>query len=478
MMVNDPHSGGSLRRDAIGVWHIVFFVMAAAAPLAVVVGVTPYAFAFGNGTGVPLTFLIVGLMYVLFSVGYTAMSSHIGRAVSFYPYVAAGLGKQIGVGGAFASIATYISVQLMATALFGVFANTFLQSWFGINVPWWICCLVLQLGSFLTGRQGIELSGRVLAVLMVAEVAILLLLGIAVLLQGGGPEGITVSQFGVSSLSSGNLGVALVFIVSAFIGFEATAIFGEEAREPRRTIPRATFLAVSLIAVFYAFSTWIIALNYGPSNIVDAANGNFTGLYQVAIESRLGKVFGVILETLMITSLFACVLSFHNTINRYFFVISREGLLYRKLSDTHETHRSPHNAGLFQLALMTTILVVLGLSQLDPVAIVGWASGFTAIGILMIQILVSFSVIFFFNTDSRGTSLWHRLIAPGASIVCLAACLYLLVLNIEYVSGTSSPLVKAFPIVILLIFAFGVALAIWLKSARPEVYRKLGSILN
>ena len=43
-----------LRRDSIGVWHIVFFVMAAAAPLAVVVGVTPYAFAFGNGTGVPI----------------------------------------------------------------------------------------------------------------------------------------------------------------------------------------------------------------------------------------------------------------------------------------------------------------------------------------------------------------------------------------------------------------------------------------
>lgn len=477
-MTHDPLSSGRLRRDAIGVWHIVFFVMAAAAPLAVVVGVTPYAFAFGNGTGVPLTFLIVGLMYVLFSVGFTAMSAHIGRAVSFYPYIAAGLGKPIGIGGAFASIATYISVQLMATALFGVFANTFLQNWFGVNVPWWICCLVLQLASFLTGRRGIELSGRVLAVLMVAEVTILLLLGIAILLHGGGPEGISVSSFGPSSLTTGNLGVALVFIVSAFIGFEATAIFGEEARNPRRTIPLATFLAVSLIAVFYAFSTWIIALHYGPSSIMGAANGNFTGLYQAAIESQLGKPFGVVLEILMITSLFACVLSFHNTVNRYFYVISREGLLHRKLSDTHAQHRSPHHAGLFQLALMTMILILLGLSSLDPVAIVGWASGFTAIGILMIQILVSFSVISFFNADSRGTSLWHRMLAPSLSIVCLAVCLYLLIVNIEYVSGTSSPLVKAFPIVILAVIAFGVALGVWLKSARPDVYSKLGSILN
>ena len=94
-MFASEYTETKLRRDAIGVWHIVFFVMAAAAPLAVVVGVTPYAFAFGNGTGVPLTFMLVGLMYVLFSVGFTAMSAHIGGAVSFYPYIAAGLGKPI-----------------------------------------------------------------------------------------------------------------------------------------------------------------------------------------------------------------------------------------------------------------------------------------------------------------------------------------------------------------------------------------------
>lgn len=468
----------NLRRDAIGIWHIVFFVMAAAAPLAVVVGVTPYAFAFGNGTGVPLTFLLVGGMYVLFSVGFTAMSAHIGRAVSFYPYIAAGLGKSMGVGGAMASIATYLSVELMATALFGVFANTFLQSWLGVNIPWWVCCLGLQAATFLTGRRTIELSGRVLAVLMVAEVAILTVLGISVLLEGGGPEGISLAPFGVSSVTSGNLGVALVFIVSAFIGFEATAIFGEEARNPKKTIPLATFLAVTLIAAFYAFSTWIIALAYGPTNIVEAATANFTGLYQVALETRLGRPFGIVLEILMITSLFACVLSFHNTINRYFYVISREGLLHKKLSDTHADHQSPHNAGLMQLAIMVTLLVVLGLSALDPVAIVGWASGFTATGILMIQILVSLSVILFFNRDNKGISVWRRTVAPALSMASLAVCLYLLVVNIEFVSGTASPLAKAFPVIIAALVLFGVLAGNWLRVARPEVYSKLGTILN
>ena len=467
-----------LRRDSIGVWQIVFFVMAAAAPLAVVVGVTPYAFAFGNGTGVPMTFLLVGLMYVLFSVGFTAMSAHIGGAVSFYPYVAAGLGKSLGVGSAFASIATYLAVEMMATALFGIFANAMILQFLGVDVPWWICCIGLHVVVYLTGRRAIALSGKVLSVLMIAEVAILTLLGVAVLLNGGGPEGIVFQPFSLPSVTSGSLGVALVFIVSAFIGFEATAIFGEEAREPRKTIPLATFLSVSMIACFYAFSTWIISLAYGPSMIVAAATANFTGLYQVIIESHLGAPFGVVLQILMITSLFACVLSFHNTVNRYFFVISREGLLHKRLSDTHAKHQSPDTAGLFQAILIAVSLVLLGLAALDPVAIVGWASGFTAIGILMIQILVSLSVIMFFGKDERGTNVWRRMLAPGLSILFLGGCLYLMVVNIEYVSGSASTIVKSFPLIIAALIALGMIFANWLKSARPGIYENLGKILN
>lgn len=472
------YTEAKLRPDAIGVWHIVFFVMAAAAPLAVVVGVTPYAFAFGNGTGVPMTFILVGLMYVLFSVGFTAMSAHIGGAVSFYPYISAGLGKPLGVGGALASIATYLSVELMATALFGVFANAMFTEWVGVDIPWWIYCLALHLCVFLTGRRAIELSGKVLAVLMIAEVSILTILGIAVLLNGGGPEGISLQPFSLPSVTSGNPGVALVFIVSAFIGFEATAIFGEEAREPRKTIPLATFLAVALIAGFYAFSTWIISLAYGPTNIVAAATADFTSLYQVVIESHLGRAFGILLQILMITSLFACVLSFHNTVNRYFFVISREGLLHKSLSDTHAEHQSPHTAGLFQAILMGVILMALGFSALDPVAIVGWASGFTAIGILMIQILVSLAVIVYFNRDDRGTGLWRRAVAPGISVILLSTCLYLMVINIEFVSGSASPIVKSFPVIIAALVLLGMAFASWLKTARPSVYENLGKILN
>jgi amino acid transporter len=97
---------GALRKDALGVPHIVFFVVAAAAPLTAVVGVTPAAFMLGNGPGVPLTFLLVGGLYLLFSAGFTAMSGFVGSAGGFYSYIVAGLGRPAGVAGAMIALAT------------------------------------------------------------------------------------------------------------------------------------------------------------------------------------------------------------------------------------------------------------------------------------------------------------------------------------------------------------------------------------
>ncbi len=82
---NAQASSGRLARNSVGISHIIFFVVAAAAPLTAVVGATPPAFAFGNGAGVPGAFVLAGLLYLIFSVGFTTMSRHVGGAGPFTP---------------------------------------------------------------------------------------------------------------------------------------------------------------------------------------------------------------------------------------------------------------------------------------------------------------------------------------------------------------------------------------------------------
>jgi len=467
---------GALRKDALGVPQIVFFVVAAAAPLTAVVGVTPAAFMLGNGPGVPLTFLLVGVLYLLFSAGFTAMSGFVGSCGGFYCYIVAGLGPTVGVAGAMIALATYSAIEIGLCGLFGFFLNDMVTAAGGPELPWWIYPIGLLAIVYACGRRSIEFSGSVLAVCMIAEVTILLLLGVAILsiVLAGPAEPVLLAPFGPAALMPG-LGLALVFVVTAFVGFEATAIFGEEARDRSRTIPRATYIAVVLIALFYAFTTWTVSLYYGPDRIAEQAAQHTATLYLTPVKVLLGLTAGRVMEGLLVASLFACGLSFHNTLNRYLFAAGREGLLWRGLGRTHPDHHSPQLAGLVQTAFMLVAIALFALAGADPYTVVfSWMGAFSSLGILILQLLVSLAVVVFFWRNGRGMSVWRRLIAPGLSALGLAACFVMMTGNLELVSGSSSRIVQAFPLMLAAVGLAGAGLALWVRARKPRVYAHLG----
>jgi len=77
---------GGLGKNRLGLFSLVFFVVAAASPLTGVVGGLPVAILSGNGGGIPVIYLFACLILMLFSVGYIAMSRHVKSAGAFYTW--------------------------------------------------------------------------------------------------------------------------------------------------------------------------------------------------------------------------------------------------------------------------------------------------------------------------------------------------------------------------------------------------------
>lgn len=463
-----------LARNSIGLPHIVFFVLAAAAPLTAVVGGTPGAFAFGNGPGVPGAFLIVGCLYLLFTVGFTAMMRHVKGCGAFYTYIANGIGKPAGVGAAMMAIVTYNSVQIAIYALAGIIVSGALAP-MGVEVPWWSVSLTAIVLVTICGQRNVAFSGNILGVCLIAEVAILLLLDIAILVGGGGPEGIGFSSFSPSVVVGPGLGLVLVFVVASFIGFEATAIFSEEARNADRTIARATYVAIIIIGGFYAFTTWCVVQLYGPSKIAETAKANLETLYLNAAGAVLGHWAVNLINILLIISLFACVLSFHNTVSRYFYAMGREQIAHKALGKVHPKHGSPSVAGFAQSAVAAIIILAFVLGGQDPYTIIFlWMSALAVMGIVAIQALVCIAVVMYFRANKSEFGAWQTVVAPSLSFVGLLACLVLIVKNLSTLAGSDSPLVMSFPYLMAAVGICGVAFAYWLKSARPSLYANLG----
>ena len=118
-MTDTAIGANKLRKNSLGLLAVTFMVVSAAAPLTGVAGAVPVAFLIGNGTGVPLTFALVTVVMLAFSVGYVAMSRHVTNAGAFYAYAARGLGGQTAGAVSMMALIAYNAMQFGLLGLFG-----------------------------------------------------------------------------------------------------------------------------------------------------------------------------------------------------------------------------------------------------------------------------------------------------------------------------------------------------------------------
>ncbi|MEV4362004.1 amino acid permease [Nonomuraea sp. NPDC004186] len=170
---------GALAADRLGAPSVVYFVLSAAAPLTVVAGVVTTAYAVTGITGLPVAFLVVGVVLAVFAVGYVAMARHMANAGAFYTYISRGLGRPAGIAAAWVALIAYNALQVGLYGAFGTAATPLLERWLGLTPPWWLVALVAWALVAVLGLMRVDVNGRLLAVLLTAEVAVILLFDFA-----------------------------------------------------------------------------------------------------------------------------------------------------------------------------------------------------------------------------------------------------------------------------------------------------------
>jgi amino acid transporter len=462
-------AGGRGLRGSIGVVGIVFLVVAAAAPLTAIGGALPVMLAIGNGAGNPMAYVVAAVVLLLFSVGYAAMSRHVVDAGAFYAYVSKGLGTPVGVGAAGLALLTYTAIQAAIYGLAGATAQGLSTQYGGPDLPWWVWAFLFMAVVGLLGYRNIDVGTKVLGVLLTLEIGVIAVVAGAVLAQGGA-DGIDVRSFTPSAFFSGAPGISIMFAVASFIGFEATAIYGEEARNPRRTVPLATYLAVVLIGAFYALSSWAVVLAFGSDGVVAAAQADTAGLVFTAAAEYVSPVVADVMLVLLLTSLFAALLAFHNAISRYLFALGRQGMAPDVLSRTHVRHASPHVGSLAQTGTAFVVVAVFAVAGSDPVLqLFTWMSGLATVSILLLMVLTSVAVLAFFARSRVDRRTWHTRVAPALGTLGLLGIVGLVLANFTTLISGDAVLATVLLTVIAAAFALGVVVALVRRPRQTPV---------
>jgi amino acid transporter len=420
------HEGGrGLRRNAVGLPGLIAQSLGVTAPeISAVVIAAVAASRVGGWT--PSAFWVAGIGAIGLALIYGRFARYVPSAGGTYAIIRAGLGRDVG----FFAGWTLLAVGIIFVPGLLISAAFLLQNFFGLVAPshaflshaWWGWALILTGVVFVISWLGIQISARILLALTAVGVTMLMILDIIILAKGGAhgwawSSLAPWSSHGTFGFGFFALGVGIA--MTGFSGFETAVFLAEEARTPRREVPKAVLGAVALAVLFYIVTTFSIVTGYG----LHAAGQHWpsdSGGAVVGLSAQYAALwFGKVLLFLLAVSAFASALGTANFTTRTAFAWGHDGYLPRAFGRTHPRFKSPHVA----IAVLMVITLGVGIVGLawqgrtinDAVTYFSWLLQVGATGILPVYALVGIAG-FVHSRRHEGTVIdW--LVAPILAVV-------------------------------------------------------------
>ncbi|GGY03929.1 amino acid transporter [Streptomyces hiroshimensis] len=376
--------GGSLRRS-LGMWQLTMISIGATlgTGIFVVLGnAVPQA-----GPAVVISFILAGITALFSALSYAELAGTIPVSGSSYSYAYATLGEIIAWVCGWCLILEYgVSVAAVAVG-WGQYLNELLEGTIGVTIPDWMAnppgvdggvfnlpalLVVLLCMAFLLG--GAKESARANTIMVgVKIVALLLFCAVAF-------TGIRAGNYApFMPLGLGGVSAAGATLFFSYIGFDAASTAGEEAKNPKKDLPKAIMLSLLIVTALYVLVAAIAvgALPWGEFKDSEAA---LAGI----MKDVTGQSFwAVLLAAGAVIAIASVVLTVLYGQTRILFAMSRDGLVPKAFAKV-----SPKG-----VPVANTVIVSLFCGVLAAAVPLAQLADATSIGTLFAFGLVNIAVI-------------------------------------------------------------------------------------
>ncbi|TAM66097.1 MAG: APC family permease [Microbacteriaceae bacterium] len=494
-----------LKKNAIGLVGVLFLSVATAAPITAMVGNVPIAIGSGNGAGAPAGYMVATVVLGLFAIGYASMAKHITATGAFYGMVSQGMGRVPSLAAGLLTTLAYIVFEPALVGIFGYFGSQLMNNLFGLQVNWIFFAVFMLVANAVLTYYDVSIGTKILGVFLVAEIFMLTLMAVSVVVHGGGPQGWSweslnpLSAFqnvsgkflnpvtGKTALAVGAAGIGLFFAFWSWVGFESTAMYGEESKNPKKIIPIAIMTSVLGIGVFYILISRLAIVGTGPTNAIDLAQDPNTApwIFFGPVQHNLGQWAAVMFQILLMSGSFACGMAFQSCTAHYIHAVGREGFipgLANSVGRTHARHGSPHIAGFVQSIIATIVVFAFFFSGRDPYASLYTLMAILGTGaILIVQAMAAFSVIGYFHVrkQHQETAHWFKtFLSPLLGGIGMVYVCYLLLDNAAFAASgaASDPVFVAIPYIIGAVTVAALVIAFVVRVKSPWLYAWMGRI--
>jgi amino acid transporter len=452
----------NLRANSIGLPGVLFQSITTMAPASAVAFSLGPAVAFTGGA-LPLAALIALIVCALIALNIGAMAKHLPSAGGYFTFVSRGLGPQAGWMTGWLFDLAYLLVVPFQLLVLGPVADQFVNTYFHLSFGpsgWAIWAVIFAIVIFLLTYFGIKISADTGVVLGCIEIGVFVLLSIWLIINAGGHNTLAIFNPTTSSSGVGGVLVGILFVFTAFAGFESSAPLAEETQNPRRTVPRAILLAAICIGAFYILCSYAGITGWTLHHKIGDYGSELNPWATMAKE--LWGPLELIVLLVILNSALANSNAGVNAVTRVLYAMGRVRTLPSALSHLNR-HQVP------DLALIFTMIVAVVIALATGFAFGPFPGAFAFVGavltfpILIVYIATCVSVFFFYRREHPDEfNVGRHVIIPLIPLIVLLFVLYYQVIGL-----TTPPLNLVIPIVVAWII-LGIIIVVALSMRAPR----------
>ena len=423
------------------------------APTTAMVFVTPFL-AQRAGYNVPLAFVVSLLGVMIIGYCFGRLGRRYAHAGSAYGLTKDTLGSGWGAMAGWGLVFMYTLLTGGLLAGTGAFAQLAIQQIFGVSVPWGLLSVLGAAVVLLFAIHNIRPSMRMMLVAELVSMAMIVIVCVLIIGHTQLSAGDAAKPFILNNRGIGGIAQALVFGLTAFLGFEGSATLGEESKDPKRMVPVAILASALVGGLFFVFVAYSQTVGYGLStNGVAAFSSAATPMNYLA-QHYLSASYSAVINVGALISFWACALAATNGSAHIVFALSRDGFASSRIGSLHDRSNTPRRA---IYVMFTAGLALMGLGALlwtAPTTVIGNLSGLGLFGALVCYGLVLIgSLKEYWAADIRDRK-WHGI---GLPVVGLGILGYVLYGNIWPIQA---PPVRYFPYITLAWFVIVMPLSL------------------
>ena len=445
--------GPRLRANCLNFWEVWAQAIALISPTMTAALIVPVMFgSAGEGSWLAYLFGTVMLLFVAFNLNHFARRST--SAGSMYAYTARGLGPTAGGIAGWCLIWAYLFIGIAGLTGFTNFANIVLGL-MHVHIPLTAVFAVCAAVAWYISYKDIQVSTILMLILEGISVALILVLTFIVLFKHGLP--VDHAQLTLHGLKTSSLGLGVVIAIFSLVGFECATAFGEETKNPLKTIPRAVIWSLLATGIFFMLASYMEV--YGIRNYKTTLDQLTAPLNTLADLNGVGWL-KVPISLGAMASFFSLALSCMNAGARILYPMGRHGVFHAAVGQSHDTHKTPHIAVSVMAALMFIIVAAIYGVHGSVLDVFSWAGTFGAFGFLFAYFFITVAAPFYLKKEGTLTA--------GNIALSVVTLILLLVPAIGSVYPVPPAPINHFPYIFLAYFLAGTAWFLFLRMRSPE----------